>query len=558
VSAVDQFLEGAAATADPANGPFVKSGRYHLLHPETGDRVTYQRTTNFVKLLADDFHLQLWKQRMVLLGSAMRPDIAARAVAAGADDRKQLNTLAEEALEAAGGNRGSNLGTAMHDLTDRADRGEELELPPPLATDLAAYRQALADAGVIIHSELIERIVCLPELGVAGKFDRIVGWDGRVVVGDLKTQASVDFGWLEIAMQLAVYAHAPFMWDPERGWVEKPAVDLDEALVFHLPAGTGRCELHVVDIAAGWEACTEAANVRDWRRRSKSLARSLAVTDNVDLEELLEASIVAAGGTVEDAHRDTGTAAADTAPSTPPAATPSDEGNPHFEARRDWLRGRLAKALETGGGTLPVGFEWPATVRRFKDGGPRTWQGAAVLEEWLCDLERHLSVPFPESPPPLPEDPFTGFELPDQRAPHRLAPPPEQTPEQAAREQQARTLLDGLDEAEITAFLDIAAAGRPIGAMEDDDVERLGAIFAAVDRGLVGLTYELDGTAVLGVTERAEQALVETFDGKRALAVAACKDVAARYGRPNPRSATQAAADPVLVAVAIQRAGRAA
>jgi hypothetical protein len=94
--------------------------------------------------------------------------------------------------------------------------------------------------------------------------------------------------------------------------------------------------------------------------------------------------------------------------------------------------------------------------------------------------------------------------------------------------------------------------------MEDDDVERLGAIFAAVDRGLVGLTYELDGTAVLGVTERAEQALVETFDGKRALAVAACKDVAARYGRPNPRSATQAAADPVLVAVAIQRAGRAA
>lgn len=44
-------------------------------------------------------------------------------------------------------------------------------------------------------------------------------------------------------------------------------VDLERAIIIHLPAGTGQCTLHWVDINAGWEAVQLAAKVRDWRAR---------------------------------------------------------------------------------------------------------------------------------------------------------------------------------------------------------------------------------------------------------------------------------------------------
>jgi hypothetical protein len=46
-----------------------------------------------------------------------------------------------------------------------------------------------------------------------------------------------------------------------------PPVSLERALVIHLPAGQARCELHWLDIAAGWEAARLAATVRAWRAR---------------------------------------------------------------------------------------------------------------------------------------------------------------------------------------------------------------------------------------------------------------------------------------------------
>jgi hypothetical protein len=49
------------------------------------------------------------------------------------------------------------------------------------------------------------------------------------------------------------------------GYQPMPEVSHDKALVIHLPAGQARCELHWVDIAAGWQAAQLAAAVRTWR-----------------------------------------------------------------------------------------------------------------------------------------------------------------------------------------------------------------------------------------------------------------------------------------------------
>jgi hypothetical protein len=85
----------------------------------------------------------------------------------------------------------------------------------------------------------------------------------------------------KIAMQLAVYAHS-LAYDPDTGGRTETGVSLDRGVVIHLPAGEGRCELHEVDLAAGWEAVQIARQVRDWRKR-KDLSRPYARDLGTDL-----------------------------------------------------------------------------------------------------------------------------------------------------------------------------------------------------------------------------------------------------------------------------------
>ena len=46
-----------------------------------------------------------------------------------------------------------------------------------------------------------------------------------------------------------------------------PPVRQDRALIIHLPAGQARCDLHWIDITAGWDAAHLAAAARTWRSR---------------------------------------------------------------------------------------------------------------------------------------------------------------------------------------------------------------------------------------------------------------------------------------------------
>lgn len=394
----------------PDGTPTVIGGRYHTLHPETGKKVTFQRASNFAKTLSDDFGLQQWMMRMVLLGAAMRPDLTAQAIAVGAADTRKLNELANAAKEAAGGSKGANLGTAMHSLIERLEEGETIgPLPPEMQRDLDAYRTTLAANGVRMRPELLERIVCCPELGVTGKFDGIAHvdqWDVDAVI-DNKTGRHMK--WLEWAIQLAVYARSPWMWQPGQGWVPKPVVDLERALVVHLPIGQGTCGLYVLDIAAGWEACNEVTTVKRLRSR-KDLAARL---EDVDLTGLLESSTsttrtpATAGDGVD----------LEALLAAPPAAValvaPDDAAvdpaleNPKFIAERvAYEKDRLAKVLELlGGAQLPV----PRPAELPPPGEPYTsWAPVRLLGDWISALEREVRAPFPPEAPE-PTDPFASF-----------------------------------------------------------------------------------------------------------------------------------------------------
>jgi hypothetical protein len=237
-----------------------------LVAPLGGGKLTaYTRATTYAGSVEDTYKLGQWMQRMVALGLAYRPDLMV-SVAAFHDDKDELNKICDTAIEAAKGRAAAGVGTALHALTDKLDRGEELgPVPPEYEADLRAFEAATKPLRVVS----IERFVVLDELKVGGTFDRLYEFEGRWYIGDTKS-GSIEWGAGKIAMQLALYSRSvPYDY---RSRTRTPfevlgvgPVDQDRGIVVHMPAGSGKAELKWVDIRKGWRAVELATNVRAWR-----------------------------------------------------------------------------------------------------------------------------------------------------------------------------------------------------------------------------------------------------------------------------------------------------
>lgn len=248
-------------------------------HPTGGPKDRpYTRATTLAKTVADTFAINQWGKRMVAKGLTLRPDLRALVAATPLDDRDTLNKACADAEAAAGAKVSANLGTARHALTELMDRGQPLPpLEPEEERDLAAYRKVLADEGIEVLSDWIERTVVLPEYDVAGTLDRIVRMpDGSLRIADLKTGADLSYGWGEICIQLRIYAAAQWAYDykatdPEKAWLAMPKVDQNIGLVIHLPVGKGEAMTYDVNLKAGQEGLDLAFKTKEWRKK-KNLA----------------------------------------------------------------------------------------------------------------------------------------------------------------------------------------------------------------------------------------------------------------------------------------------
>src|SRR5579885_594723 len=111
VTAVDDYLDGPARKLEPNVNRY---GQYLLPDPSTGTETAYQRVTTFAKLMGDTYALDMWNRRMVAKGLTLRPDLYAQVAAATLDEKALLNTICEQAGEAAGTSEGRNKGSALH------------------------------------------------------------------------------------------------------------------------------------------------------------------------------------------------------------------------------------------------------------------------------------------------------------------------------------------------------------------------------------------------------------------------------------------------------------
>lgn len=267
MTAIDVNTIAAEPKPEP---PRDRWGRY-LIPDAKGKPVAHTRATTVAKTLADTYALEQWQMRQVAAGLGRRPDLYGLAAAHDPEnDRKVFEEIVAGALEASESAAGRRAGTTLHRFTELVDLGRtEIEaIPEPFRTRVAEYRTKLADAGVQIHPEWVEQVFALDAYTIAGTADRIVTLaDGRRVIADLKTGKSVDFGALEFAIQLAIYANHDATFDQAANRRGK-RIDVDKAtgLIIHLPAQGDGCHLYTVDLAQGYDALITAMEVREWRK----------------------------------------------------------------------------------------------------------------------------------------------------------------------------------------------------------------------------------------------------------------------------------------------------
>jgi hypothetical protein len=248
-------------------------GRYLLPDPTTGEIKGRTRVTTIAGVLDSGYGLGPWKLRQVARGMGLRPDLMARAGATDPEDPgydKLLTSIAASAFEAAGGNVGSNLGSAQHKALERYFGGTSIEdLPEYFHPDLIGVRDALAVHGIEILPEYLERTVYCSQYDRGGKIDGIARLkDGSLVIIDWKTEKDPVKYPEGKTIQEAFYNHSNLMMNYQTQQYEPmPAVRQDIALVIWCPPGTGQAKVFQVPTLLGWQGAWVAESVRAWRQQ---------------------------------------------------------------------------------------------------------------------------------------------------------------------------------------------------------------------------------------------------------------------------------------------------
>jgi len=274
----------------PTSIPRDRWDRPLIVPPHGGRPIAYVRASTLGKAIEDTYNLDLWKQRSVALGMSRRTDLVALAAAVPANEgehRAALDDIAARAHDAAKGNRGADVGAALHKLSERRDAGEDLSyVPSELGVALTVYDRLMEPFEVLAS----ETFVVHDNLESAGSFDRMLRLrtalrigdqvlpPGTVLCVDLKTgkSDSAKYWGPGYAVQQYVYGTGtPYVHGRGRiTWAEVLGADLapsqDWALLLHVPSDSpDDAGLVAVDLNLAGHLAELCVEVRKARKAAK-------------------------------------------------------------------------------------------------------------------------------------------------------------------------------------------------------------------------------------------------------------------------------------------------
>ena len=321
-------LEGSTAERlTMASAPFGERidhlGRYKmsLLPDEQGPKAGgdwvprgVQSATNLAGSIIESRMLGIWERERGQIGMAFRPDlnerlafIVTKARAQGVDIanlresaegvalRAELELIHKEAKQTADGNLAARRGTNRHDVWEARAQTSQLFGTPEVNAQIEKLEQLLADKGLERVPGLQERTVRNVTLRAAGRFDdvlrtaRDIWWvddvqdvcipAGTLLMADLKTKRRQFYSWLEVRIQMAVYATAEWMYYNNRNadvpyYIPGPKhhVSQDWGVVLWMPSDGATPALKRCNLRKGYEHALLARAVCDARSEAKNVA----------------------------------------------------------------------------------------------------------------------------------------------------------------------------------------------------------------------------------------------------------------------------------------------
>lgn len=277
-----------------------------------------QSATNLAGAIVESRQLGIWERERTQIGLALRPDLVERmsflinrmSAVQGVDlsrlneseegkrIKAELSLIHDEAKQSAGGNLAAQRGTNRHDAWEARATTGRLFGTPEVNAQIEALEKLLERKGLERVPGLHERTVRNTTLRAAGRFDDVLrttrdihalsggGCDshgncipaGTLLMSDLKTKRRSYYSWLEVRIQLAVYATAEWMlptdfWEDvgyQRG--PKDYVSQDWGVILWAPSDGAEPQLKRCNLRKGFAHAMLARQVCDARSEGKSVA----------------------------------------------------------------------------------------------------------------------------------------------------------------------------------------------------------------------------------------------------------------------------------------------